>query len=109
MDRPVRRQRPVGRRSRQRSNAIRYCSRSRRPAWAWGTRWCPRWGAIMVLQLLGSPALAGLESLAVASVGLLLVPFTLLLGLHEPSPGTYGMPAAHSLGHEEMTHGHKIP
>jgi cation diffusion facilitator family transporter len=54
-------------------------------------------------------ALAGLESLAVASVGLLLVPLILLLGLHESSPGTYGMPAAHSLGQEDMTHGHKSP
>jgi cation diffusion facilitator family transporter len=57
------------------------------------------------LPLLAGPlvALAGLESLAVASVGLLLVPLLLLLGLHEPSPGTYGMPAAHMLGQEDMT------
>jgi cation diffusion facilitator family transporter len=57
------------------------------------------------LPLLAGPlvALAGLESLAVASVGLLLVPLILLLRLHEPSPGTYGMPAAHALGQEDMT------
>jgi len=46
--------------------------------------------------LLAGPlvALAGLESLAVASVGLLFVPLIFLLGLHEPSPGTYGIRAA---------------
>src|SRR5262249_9298357 len=57
------------------------------------------------LPLLAGPlvALAGLGSLAVASVGLLLVPLLLLLGLHEPSPGTYGKPAAHALGQEDMT------
>jgi MFS family permease len=57
------------------------------------------------LPLLAGPlvALAGLESLAVASVALLLVPLLLLLGLHEPSPGTYGMPAAHTLGQEDRT------
>jgi MFS family permease len=54
-------------------------------------------------------ALAGLESLAIASVGLLLVPLILLLGLHESSPGTYGMPAAHAMGQEDMTHGHESP
>jgi hypothetical protein len=57
------------------------------------------------LPLLAGPlvALAGLESLAVASVALLLVPLLLLLGLHEPRPGTYGMPAAHALGQEDRT------
>jgi cation diffusion facilitator family transporter len=57
------------------------------------------------LPLLAGPlvALAGLESLAVASVALLLVPLLLLLGLHEPRPGTYGTPAAHALGQEERT------
>jgi cation diffusion facilitator family transporter len=63
------------------------------------------------LPLLAGPlvALAGLESLAVASVGLLLVPLIFLLGLHESSPGTYGMPAAHALGQEDMMHGHERP
>ena len=48
------------------------------------------------LPLLAGPlvALAGLESLAVASVGLLFVPLLFLLGLHEPSPGTYRIRAA---------------
>jgi len=48
------------------------------------------------LPLIAGPlvALAGLESLAVASVGLLLVPLIFLLGLHEPSPGIYGIRAA---------------
>jgi MFS family permease len=48
------------------------------------------------LPLLAGPlvALAGLESLAVASVGLLFVPLIFLLGLHEPSPGTYRIRAA---------------
>jgi hypothetical protein len=55
------------------------------------------------LPLLAGPlvALAGLESLAIASVGLLLVPLILLLRLHEPSPGNYGMLAAHTLGEME--------
>jgi MFS family permease len=63
------------------------------------------------LSLLAGPlvALVGLESLTVASVGLLLVPLILLLGLHESSPGTYGMPAAHELGQEDKTLGHKSP
>ena len=57
------------------------------------------------LPLLAGPlvALAGLESLAVASVALLLVPLLLLLGLHEPRPGTYGTPAAHALGQKDRT------
>src|SRR5262245_46554655 len=48
------------------------------------------------LPLLAGPlvARAGLESLAVASVGLLFVPLIFLLGLHEPSPGTYRIRAA---------------
>jgi MFS family permease len=63
------------------------------------------------LPLLAGPlvAVAGLESLAVASVVLLLMPLLLLLGLHEPSPGTYGMPAAHALGQEDRTLGNNSP
>jgi len=54
-------------------------------------------------NLLAGPlvALAGLEALAVASVGLLIVPFVLVLRLHEPSPGNYGRPAVHTLGKME--------
>jgi cation diffusion facilitator family transporter len=63
------------------------------------------------LPLLAGPlvAVAGLEPLAVERVGLLFVPLFLLLGLHESSPGTYGMPAAPAVGQREMTHGHASP
>jgi len=63
------------------------------------------------LPLLAGPlvALAGLESLAVASVGLLLVPLLLLLGLHEPRPGTYGMPAAYALDQKGIMLYHTSP
>jgi Dimerisation domain of Zinc Transporter len=44
VSRPVRRRRPVARRSRPRSHATCDDSRSRRPAWAGGTRWCRLWG-----------------------------------------------------------------
>ena len=44
----------------------------------------------------GCTGAAGLESLAAAGVGLVLVPLILLLGLREPSLGTYGIRAAHA-------------
>jgi hypothetical protein len=34
-------------------------------------------------------------------VGLLIVPLVFVLRLHEPSPGNYGRPAAHTLGEME--------
>jgi cation diffusion facilitator family transporter len=63
------------------------------------------------LPLLAGPlvALAGLESLAVASVGLLLVSLIFLLGLHELSPGTYGVPAVQAFGKDDRTFCNKNP
>ena len=78
-----------------------------------GNQMVPALGAIMVLQLLGSPTLAGIATGILGGcrflvaypigaltgrhgrrVGLLLVPLIFLLGLHEPSPGTYEIRAA---------------